>query len=43
MRGVKMFKTKSCRPITYYGSEYTADIQRKNEKKSGDTLNKPAV
>ncbi len=25
-----MFKTKSCRPITYYGSEYTADIQRKN-------------
>lgn len=27
-----MFKTKSCRPITYYGSEYTADIQRKNGK-----------
>lgn len=32
MRGVKMFKTKSCRPITYYGCEYTADIQRKNGK-----------
>lgn len=27
-----MFETKSGRPISYYGREYTADIQREKEK-----------